>query len=168
MYCNTRVRRNLYNLKQISQFPLIEVMEMEKLLSAFVSNPTPNQHLLQNSSFQQSISKLTLKDVDNLLNQLLKSKEDHRKLLLSMYSWDLFDQLFTCIQREPDNTLTRRCLVNIFTDIPMKEIEIMVLEKFSIARSTKEIYFLIINIEIVFSLERKFSIDFAVKCKFIY
>jgi hypothetical protein len=150
------------------QFIMSALSQIQNSCAEFLRNETPSPSNLQATSVQQEISNLNLSEINFFLNEFLPSYFSHRKLLISMYSWDFFDRLYSLFQVdsstvEADLKNLQAGLRAIFAYVSTKELELMVLEKCSFTSAFREYIFIVVSVENLFHSSNKVSIDGAVK-----
>jgi hypothetical protein len=105
----------------------------DNLISDYLSKPPDVKYLPR----IESLTSLPLFEIHSLITSSVLAEAayfQHKRLLLSSYSWDLYDYLFALppFDQENQRVQCRELLPNLFQCVSMKELEIMLYEKLSV------------------------------------
>ncbi len=128
---------------------------------------------LYSIEFVKNFQSMNILQVSQLF-QAFESYPDHYRLLVTSYSWDIYDHLFNLYQdeiTENDKIILNKFIHLVFWHLPVREIEIMVLEKFAVSQTANQYSFLLVSVASSFQLVAKLfpsksdvmSIDYLLK-----
>jgi hypothetical protein len=125
----------------------------DNLISDYLSKPPDVKYLPR----IESLTSLPLFEIHSLITSSALAEAayfQHKRLLLSSYSWDLYDYLFALppFDQENQRVQCRELLPNLFQCVSMKELEIMLYEKLSIPTYQAN-YMTLILFSIIFTFE---------------